>query len=673
MTSRTVHQEPASNLPNFNISIEDINTKADELIAKGKAVHDQVASVPLDEISFDNVIVPLATYENESMVDYSAVTFLQHVSTDKNIRDASMEAEKKLEDFHIESQMRRDVYKVIKALFQSKEKWQDRCSEDKRLLEKTERSYRRNGLDLPDEGLKKLMEIKKKMSELTIKFGRNISEGDAEVLFTLEELDGLPEDFINSKKKVTVDGVEKYTVTTKYPDLFAVLGMANRELTRKTLLMAEERRCKENIDILTETVKLRLQSAKVLSYKTHAEYVLELKMAKEVGKVISFEKNLQSLLEPLAEKEIESLLEVKKENKFLISSSENIFSWDSKYYFRILKERLYNVDDEEVKQYFSISQVTTGLLETYQKMLGLTFTQVDNSTGWHKDATLYTVVDTKTNDFVGHFWMDLHPREGKYNHAACWSLRPGYERADGTREYPISGIVANFSEPTANKPSLLKHNEVVTFFHEFGHVMHNICSKTKWSRLHGTNVETDFVEAPSQMLENWCWQPEVLQNFGKHYLTGEPIPEQLVHQLIKTKNLGAGLFNLRQIFFGLFDMAIHNTESEDIDINEIYSTLRKEICKIDVGEEKTWPSATFGHMMGGYDSGYYGYMWSDVFSADMFYSRFYKQGLFNEKSGIDYRNEILLPGGSRDAMESLVAFLGREPEMEPFLRSIGMK
>ncbi|OMJ22604.1 Thimet oligopeptidase [Smittium culicis] len=670
MTSRSTHPDPASNLPNFNISIEDINTKADELIAKGKAVHDQVASVSLDDISFDKVIVPLATYENESMVDYSTVTFLQHVSTDKNIRDASMEAEKKLEEFHIESQMRRDVYKVIKALFQSKEKWVDRCSEDKRLLEKTERSYRRNGLDLPDEGLKKLMEIKKKMSELTIKFGRNISEGDAEVLFTLEELDGLPEDFINSKKKVTVDGVEKYTVTTKYPDLFAVLGMANRELTRKTLLMAEERRCKENIDILTETVKLRLQSAKVLSYKTHAEYVLELKMAKEVGK---FEKNLQSLLEPLAEKEIESLLEVKKENKFLISSSENIFSWDSKYYFRILKERLYNVDDEEVKQYFSISQVTTGLLETYQKMLGLTFTQVDNSTGWHKDATLYTVVDTKTKDFVGHFWMDLHPREGKYNHAACWSLRPGFERADGTREYPISGIVANFSEPTAKKPSLLKHNEVVTFFHEFGHVMHNICSKTKWSRLHGTNVETDFVEAPSQMLENWCWQPEVLQNFGKHYLTGEPIPEQLVHQLIKTKNLGAGLFNLRQIFFGLFDMAIHNTESEDIDINEIYSTLRKEICKIDVGEEKTWPAATFGHMMGGYDSGYYGYMWSDVFSADMFYSRFYKQGLFNEKSGIDYRNEILLPGGSRDAMESLVAFLGREPEMEPFLRSIGMK
>ncbi|OMJ09756.1 Neurolysin, mitochondrial, partial [Smittium culicis] len=221
MTSRSTHPDPASNLPNFNISIEDINTKADELIAKGKAVHDQVASVSLDDISFDNVIVPLATYENESMVDYSTVTFLQHVSTDKNIRDASMEAEKKLEEFHIESQMRRDVYKVIKALFQSKEKWVDRCSEDKRLLEKTERSYRRNGLDLPDEGLKKLMEIKKKMSELTIKFGRNISEGDAEVLFTLEELDGLPEDFINSKKKVTVDGVEKYTVTTKYPDLFA--------------------------------------------------------------------------------------------------------------------------------------------------------------------------------------------------------------------------------------------------------------------------------------------------------------------------------------------------------------------------------------------------------------------------------------------------------------------
>ncbi|OLY81524.1 Thimet oligopeptidase [Smittium mucronatum] len=648
MVFNTKAFDPVTNVPDYNITIDEINLKVSELIEKGKSVHDQVASIPIQDVTFDNVIVPLATYENESMVDYSTITFLQHVSPDKSLRDASMEAEKKLEDFQIDCQMRRDVYKVVEALFLNKKSWENRCHEDKRLLDKMELSFRRNGLDLSDDDLEKLMSVKKKLSELSITFGRNIAEGDAQVTFTLEDLDGLPEDFINSKKKVKCGDEDKYIVTTKYPDLFAVLRMAKRESTRKTLLLAEETRCKENIEILTEACILRLRAAK-------------------------FENILQSLLEPLAEKEIDSLIQLKKDGKFLISSSENLYSWDSKYYLRILKENLFNIDDEEVKQYFSISQVTAGLLETFENMLGLTFTQIDNSNGWHKDATLYSVTDTETKDFVGHFWMDLHPREGKYNHAACWSLRPGYTKSDGSREYPISGIVANFSEPTENKPSLLKHDEVVTFFHEFGHVMHGICSKTKWSRMHGTSVETDFVEAPSQMLENWCWEPEVLQKFGKHYLTGEPIPEQLVAQLVKTKNLGAGLGNLRQIFFGMFDMGIHNVENEDIDVNETFSSLRKQICKIDSGNEKTWPAATFGHMMGGYDSGYYGYMWSDVFSADMFYSRFKKQGLFNKKSGMDYRNEILAPGGSRDAMDSLVAFLGREPEMGPFLRSIGMK
>ncbi|PVV00158.1 hypothetical protein BB559_000078 [Furculomyces boomerangus] len=660
-------------IPNYNLGVQEIQDVVEKLIKQGKAINDQIASVPLTEVSFENVIAPLAIDSNQSMVDYSKVTFLQHVSSSREIRDASMEAEKKLEEFDIECRMRKDVYRVVKALFDAKEKWSDLSSEDKRLLTKTELSYRRDGLNLSQEDSDKLMVLKKRISELSILYGRNISEGDAEALFTKEELEGLPEDFFEGREKKVDGSVEKYVVTTKYPDLFAVLKSADFESTRKTLLLVEERRCKENVPILQEAAKLRLRAAKLLGYKTHAEYVLEDKMAKKVENVLKFEENLQKLLEPLAEKEIKSLVEIKKGlNKKFVDSDDSIYSWDSKYYFRLLKEKLYDIKEEEVKQYFSIDRVTDGLLDTYQKLLGLTFTQENNSLGWHKDALLYKVTDTETKDHVGHFWMDLHPREGKYNHAACWLLRAGYNKNNGTREYPVTAIVANFTKPTNSKPSLLKHDEVVTLFHEFGHAMHNICSKTKWSRFHGVNVETDFVEAPSQMLENWCWEPSVLQGFGKHYITNEPIPESLVKRLVDAKNLGAGLANLRQIFFGMFDMGIHNVETEDIDVNKTYSTLRKSISKVGVGSEQTWPAGTFGHMMGGYDSGYYGYLWSEVFSADMFYNRFKKEGLFSKTAGNDYRYKILGPGGSRDAMESLVAFLGREPDMSAFLKSIGM-
>ncbi|KAJ1967580.1 metalloendopeptidase, partial [Dispira parvispora] len=291
------------------------------------------------------------------------------------------------------------------------------------------------------------------------------------------------------------------------------------------------------------------------------------------------------------------------------------------------------------------------------------------------DVRLFEVWDSKTNDFVGHFYLDLYPRKGKYNHAACFPIRPGSQLSDGTYSTPVAAMVANFSKPTPNAPALLKHDEVVTYFHELGHVMHGICSQTRWAYFHGTNTENDFVEAPSQMLENWCWERDVLRDFSSHYKTGERIPDELLNRLIKSKNACAGLFNLRQLFFGIFDLKVHSQPEGKVDVIQEWRKMRSDITLIHDAEEgeTTWPAAGFGHIMGGYDAGYYGYMWSQVFSADMFFSRFKKEGVMNPQTGKDYRFEILKPGGSRDAMVHLKAFLGREPKLDPFLKSLGLE
>ncbi|PVU91583.1 hypothetical protein BB561_004325 [Smittium simulii] len=662
-------------VPNYKLSAADIKEISKKLVSEKKALYDRIAEMNPEDATFDNVVGALAMYDNQSYVDYSTIAFLQHVSADKDIRDASTEAEQMLEEFYIETRMRKDVYQVVKHLFENTDKWAHITGEDRRLFTKTELEYRRDGLALNNEDGDKLKEILKRISELAIKFSKNINEGDAEILFTKEQLDGLPDDFFEGRPTKIENGIDHFVVTTKYPDLFAVLKSANNELTRKNLVILDERKCKENNDILAEVIKLRLRAAKLLGYKSHAEFVLEEKMAKNIPSVVNFENDLINLLNPLADKEIEMLTALKEKHLGYPKDKEasKIYSWDIQYYFRLLKEQLYDINEQQIKEYFSMEQVTKGILDIFQKMLGLIFTEMPNSNAWHSDVKLYQVNDAKSKVLVGHFWMDLFPRDGKYNHAACWPLRPGFDNLDGTRSYPVCAIVANFTKPTATKPSLLKHDEVVTYFHEFGHVMHGICSLTKWSRFHGTNVESDFVEAPSQMLENWCWEPKVLQSFSKHYVTGEPIPESIVKNLIDAKNVNAGIFNLRQIFFGVFDMTVHSTETEDIDILGIYSSLRKNICKVDLGDINTWPVATFGHILGGYDAGYYGYLWSQVFSADMFENRFKKDGVSNDCTGLEYRYQILQPGGSRDAKDSLYQFLGRNPDNKAFLKSIGMK
>jgi len=323
--------------------------------------------------------------------------------------------------------------------------------------------------------------------------------------------------------------------------------------------------------------------------------------------------------------------------------------------------------------------VTKGLLEIYQKLLGLKF--VEKKSGchaWHKEVSLFEVSDSKSGAAVGQFYLDLFPRPGKFGHAACFPLQAGcvVDAKTGTRQLPIAACVCNFAAPVGDKPSPLLHSEVVTFFHEFGHVMHHLCSETELAHFAGTSVERDFVEAPSQMLENWCYQPEVINFMSAHIKDGAKLPAETLARMVAAKDSSTGMFNTRQIVFGQFDQHLHTITDEAVlsklDSGELFAKTWNDLMGLHVTPGTNF-AASFGHIAGGYESQYYGYMWSEVYSMDMFYSNF-KAGnkLLDPVSGMNYRKKILAVGSSRDAMDSLVDFLGRKPNAEAFLKSKGL-
>jgi Zn-dependent oligopeptidase len=650
----------------FDLKSDELIEKTKEIIGKANETLDRIGSLPAGSCSFESAMKPLALMESDLQTQTAAIMFLQHVSTSPELRDASVEGSKLLDAFYIEKGMREDVFKVSREVEKNEAgKLED---EAKRFLEKVLLGFKQNGLALSETDRAVLKEKRKRLAELCTEYSRNLNEDKTSLKFSKEELDGCTDDFLSGLEK---DG-DKYIMTTKYPDVAGTLRYAKNETVRNQVDLAFNSRASVNSPILEEAIRVRYECAKLLGYKNHAEFQLEERLAKTVPAVLKFENELWEKLLPLAKKELDLVKGLKKE----MTGSDSFRTWDLQFFSRIIMERDYAVDEEKLKEYFSLETVVAEMLKIYEEVLGLKFVIESSVPVWHEDVKAIRVKDAASGEDIGLFFLDLYPRDGKYSHAACFPLVPGCQLADGSRQLPVSAIVANFSKPSASKPSLLKHDEVTTLFHELGHAMHDMCAKVTFSRFHGTSVETDFVEAPSQMLENWCWDPKALKRLSKHYLHGTPLDDSLIVNLIKTKNFNAGLANLRQVFFALFDMTIHSIESpaglpNNETINQLYARLRKQITMLEQ-PEGACPPASFGHMMGGYDAGYYGYLWSEVFSADMFFSRFETEGLQSAKTGMDYRREILTPGGSRDGMDSLRGFLGRDPNPEAFLHSIGL-
>ncbi|XP_069914686.1 thimet oligopeptidase isoform X2 [Oryctolagus cuniculus] len=621
----------------WDLSAQQIAELTKALMAQTKRVYDQVGAQSYEDVCYESTLKALADVEVTYTVQRNLLDFPQHVSPCKDIRAASTQADKQLSEFDVEMSMRQDVYQRIVWLREKVPEGSLR-PEAARYLERLIKLGRRNGLHLPEDTQEKIKSIKKKLSLLCIDFNKNLNEDTAFLPFTREELGGLPEDFLSSLEK-TEDG--RLKVTLKYPHYFPLLKKCHVPETRRKVEAAFNCRCKEeNCAILKELVALRAQKSRLLGFRTHADYVLEMNMAKTSQTVAAFLDELARKLKPLGEQERAAILELKEAEcaRRGLPFDGCIHAWDMRYYMN-------------------------------QELLGLRFRLEEGAAAWHEDVQLYSVRDAASGELVGKFYLDLYPREGKYGHAACFGLQPGCLRPDGSRQIAIAAMVANFTKPTPDAPSLLQHGEVETCFHEFGHVMHQLCSQAEFAMFSGTHVERDFVEAPSQMLENWVWEEEPLRRMSQHYRTGDALPPELLDKLIRSRQANTGLFNLRQIVLAKVDQALHT--QTDADPAEEYARLCQEILGVPATPGTNMP-ATFGHLAGGYDAQYYGYLWSEVYSMDMFHTRFKQEGVLNAQVGMHYRSCILRPGGSEDASAMLKLFLGRDPKQDAFLLSKGL-
>lgn len=648
----------------WKLGPNEIQKQCDQAIQSLEKKIDGIITLSPEQRSFENTIL---AFEN-SMADFSTesthLIFYGYVSTDPATREASSECEGKITEYSVGITTRKDLYLAIKNARPSSPTTHPQHPLEQRLIEETLRQFEKNGLKLSDEKLAKMRELKQRLGRLETEFSKNLNEDKSSVSFSEEELTGVPQTILSGFKK-TDDG--KYMVTTKSTDYTQVSDYASNPETRKRLLLAYENRAAEkNSRLLKEAIVIRQQIAELMGYANWADYQISEKMAKTSPAVTSFLESLSAQLSLKNRADLSRLLAIKKG---IDPTANEIHAWDIRYLTNQLKTKELKLDAQKVREYFPAEQVVQGMFQIYSRLLGVRFEEVPQAEVWAPEVKRYSVIDTQTQELIATFYTDFYPREGKYGHAAAFTLRPGRKQAGGYA-MPVSAIVSNFNPPSQGKPSLLSHGEVETLFHEFGHIMHQVLTRAPYASMSGTSVARDLVEAPSQMLENWVWNREILASISGHYQDpSKKLPEEMLNQLLAAKNLNVGYSYSRQLVFALFDMALHTTQSE-AHPNTVYSEIHQRLMGFAPVEGSNFP-AGFGHLMGGYDAGYYGYLWSEVYAADMF-SIFEKNGLLDEGTGMRYRRTLLEKGSTVDPFALLEEFLGRKPNSDAFFRQIGI-
>lgn len=666
----SLSENPLLSGTNATIEFSDLKAgqateAAESVIKTSDKIVAELLTIQDSERTFENTMLPLDNIATGLGMVVYPVYLMANVHTDEEIRDECNQIVVKIDNYSVDLTANVDVYEAVMA-FSKTPGAVSLTGERKKFLEDSILEFKRIGFGLEKEKRNRVTELQKKLSSLGQTWNKNINTYRDTLFVTEEQISGLPEAYM--KERMQEDGT--YAIDLSYPSFRPFMRLSNSDEARQMLLKKYLTRASEtNMTILDSLIMARHAMATTLGYKTFAEYQTETRMVKTPAVVWEFEKDLQERLKEKALAEYDELLAIKSRETG--ETAEVINYWENNYYLNKLKIEKYNVDGEIVKQYFEISNVIDGLFLIYQQLLGVKFEQVENPSVWHEDVRMYEAYDEATGTHLGSFYLDLFPRDAKYGHAAMFSVRKGKRLDYGSYLRPVSSLVCNFPKPSEYSQSLLTHDQVETFFHEFGHLMHGLLTTAELWTYSGTAVPRDFVEAPSQMLENWIWNKESLNLFAKHYQTGKAFPEDLLNNMLAAKNVNSGNATLQQVFYGTLDMTLYDgfDPEGDKSTTDVVRDLQNSITMFPY-IEATNMQTSFGHL-NGYASSYYGYLWSLVIAQDLF-SKFEEKGIMSPEQGRQYRDLILAPGGSREPMELIKEYLGRQPDNAAFLRSIGL-
>ena len=581
-----------------NLNCDIIKLYTADIIRDTTAAINQIVNVDGTR-TFANTIQSIITVSSMTEYKQNSCGYAKNFYIDEQIREAGNVAQIEIENFLINCYMRKDFYTAILAYYEQgfgTEKEHLHLEECK-YVDFLLRKFKRNGLHLNEIDYDTFGKLSKEISQACAEFSKNIAEDNTELFFTKIELAGVPDHWFSVDKSSD----DKFRVTLKYPDYFPIMKYAHNEETRRKLYIAYADKCAtENTELITRVIKIRYQMAKLLGYETFADYKTEINMIKTAQNALEFEHNMNQLFTEPYQKEMEKLATFAQSFATNPLTKSQLDSWDYMYYIRAFTEAECDLDMTSLRKYFPLNVVRDGIFTIYQKLLGLQFDMQETDNKWHDDVTLYSVKDSSTDELLGYFYLDMYSREGKFGHAAVFGFESGCD-TQGERKPHIVTIACNFP-----RDGCIDFSDVKTFFHEFGHVMHQICSRSHISDFAGFSVETDF-EAPSQFCENWCYDKACLQLMSKHTETGESVPQDIINKLIKSKNFMCGYNYKRQLLFGLFDLTIHTIkfdENTNVNVQDIWYQIESDV--LGINSMKCHPFATFGHMMSGYEAGYYG-------------------------------------------------------------------
>lgn len=665
MINKAFHTEDIISL--FSITVDDITTKTPLFIEEAHQVINDIIAVADHERTYENTARPLDEVFSLSNLAIAQRVYeaLELLHPHDNIRNAAHDAYITIQAFWVDNVMsNKALYRAFMAYASQQLENEGLSDQQRYFVNDTIDSFKREGLSLPDETLAQVNGLRKELAALSADFDRNIAQDNRTITVTKQELAGLGDDFIAALR---TDDNDFYILGVDYPTYFGVMENCSVAETRKKLYEAFSNRAYPiNEDILRSIITKRDELARLLGYVDYAHCDIDSQMAATPERAQAFIDDLTERSAIKTEKEFMTLTQTLPTSVELTTDGK-LQPWDMAYVQNMYKKTHYNLDEQKIAEYFPMQKTVEELLDIYRQFFSIDFKEETARGLWHEDVSIVRVL--KDSEIIGTLLLDLYPRPNKYSHAAHTTIVPGTYKTDGSLIPDVSIVIANFTKATETKPSLLKRSEVETFFHEFGHALHAILGATEIASLSGTHTKTDFVELPSQMLEEWLMDKEMLKKVSGHYITGQPLPEDIIDTIIELKNLTSGYFVTRQTYLASIALSYFG-QGEHKNPQDLMHNLHSKIMKHSAFSPDNHFYASFGHLTG-YGAKYYGYLWSKVFALDIF-AEIKKHGLLNPEIGRKYVKEILGKGGAQDPNELLYNFLGRAPNTKAFFEEMGL-